>query len=264
MRLPTILLRLVAVLAILAASSPAAAQTMPATGRDLLETMHAAYGSRWFKSLTFTQTTTQKDSTGKEKVSTWYESLRFTPERGTQLRIDIGEPSDGNGVVYSPDSLWAFRAGKQVAARPGGNLLLPLIEGVYMQPVARTARELAPSGVDLSRAVVNGRWNERPVWIAGVAAAGDTTSPQFWVDVQTKAVVRAIFSPVSGAPVMDMRLDSLVQTGGGWLATKCEFWIAGKLVQVEEYHDWKTNVDLSPGLFDPATWSTAPHWARKP
>src|SRR5437660_5723224 len=186
MRMSTTLLRLFAVLALRAGVSPATAQNTPATGRDLLQTMRAAYGNHWFRSLIFTQATTQKDSTGKEKVSTWYESLRYTPERGTQLRIDIGEPSEGNGVVYSPDSLWAFRAGKQVAARPGGNLLLPLIEGVYVQPADRTARELAPSGVDLSRAVVNGRWNERPVWIAGVAAAGDTTSPQFWGDVQTK------------------------------------------------------------------------------
>lgn len=258
------LLRLAPVLALFAGLSPAAAQKAPATGHDLLQTMRSAYGNHWFKSLIFTQATTRKDTTGKETVSTWYESLRYSEAHGTQLRIDIGEPTEGNGVIYSPDSLWGFRAGKQVAARAGGNLLLPLIEGVYVQPVDRTARELAPSGVDLTRAVVSGRWNGRPVWIAGATAPGDTASPQFWVDVETKAVVRGIFSPVSGAPVMDMRLDSLVQTGGGWLATRCEFWVAGKLVQAEDYHDWKTDVDLSPGLFDPATWSTAPHWARKP
>ncbi len=263
MRLPTTLLRFVPAFAFLAAP-PVAAQRTPATGRDLLQTMRTTYGNRWFKSLIFTQATTQRDSTGKERVSTWYESLRYTPERGTQLRIDIGDPSQGNGVIYSPDSLWVFRAGKQVAARPGGNLLLPLIEGVYVQSVDRTAHELAPSGVDLRRAVLSGQWNGRPVWIAGAVAAGDTTSPQFWVDSLTKAVVRAIFSPVSGAPVMDMRLDSLVQTGGGWLATRCEFWVSGSRAQAEDYHDWKTNGDLSPGLFDPATWSTAPHWARKP
>lgn len=263
MRLPITLLRLAPAFAFLAALPPAAAQKAPATGRDLLQTMRAAYGNHWFKSLIFTQATTRKDTTGKETVQTWYESLRYTPERGTQLRIDIGEPSEGNGVIYSPDSLWAFRAGKQVAARAGGNLLLPLIQGVYVQPVDRTARELAPSGVDLTRAVVSGLWKGRPVWIAGAAAAGDTTSPQFWVDVQSKAVVRGIFSPVAGAPVMDMRFDSLVRTGGGWLATRCEFWVAGSLAQAEDYHDWKTNVDLSPGLFDPATWSSAPHWVRK-
>ena len=242
----------------------AGAQNQPASGHDLLQVMRDAYGSRWFRTLVFTQATTTRDSTGAERVATWYESLRYTEGTGTQLRIDTGEPSAGNGVLYSPDSLWAFRAGKQVVARAGGNRLLPLIEGVYVQPVERTEQELAPTGVDLSRPVIRGQWRGRPVWIAGAGAVGDTVSPQFWVDVGTKALVRAIYSPVNGAPVMDMRLDSLVQTGGGWLATRCEFWIAGKLAQTEEYHDWRTNITLSPGLFDPATWATAPHWAHEP
>jgi len=251
------------VLALLLCVPPAAAQKAPATGHDLLQTMRGAYGNHWFTSLIFTQATTRRDSTGKETVSTWYESLRYTDAGGTRLRIDIGEPSAGNGVIYSTDSLWAFKAGKQVAARAGGNLILPLIEDAYVQPAERTERELAPTGIDFSRAVVNGTWEGHPVWIAGASAAGDTTSPQFWVDPKSKAVVRAIFSPVAGAPVMDMRLDSLVQTGGGWLATRCEFWIAGKLAQAEDYHDWKTGVDLSPALFEPATFTTAPHWVGK-
>jgi hypothetical protein len=46
------------------------------------------------------------------------------------------------------------------------------------------------------------------------------------------------------------------------LATRCEFYVAGKLEQAEDYNDWKTDVALSPGLFDPATFSTAPHWVK--
>lgn len=259
-RIPRDLLALVLVIALPLAV--AATQAQPTSGHELLRVMRSAYADRWFTTLIFTQATTTRDSTGKERVATWYESLRYTPSGGTELRIDTGEPSAGNGVLYSADSLWVFRNGKQVAARPGGNRLLPLIEGVYVQPVERTARELAPTGVNLTLAVVRGQWRGRPVWIAGAGAAGDTTSPQFWVDVGTKALVRAIYSPVAGAPVMDMRLDSLVQTGGGWLATRCEFWVSSKLVQTEEYHDWRTNVALPPELFDPATWATAPHWAH--
>lgn len=251
-------------LLLLLLGAPAAAQQAPATGRDLLQTMRDAYGDRWFKTLTFTQSTTRHDSTGKEIVSTWYESLRYTDRTGTQLRIDIGEPKEGNGVIYSTDSLWGFRGGQERAARAGGNLLLPLVEGIYVQPVERSLRELAPTGVDFSRPVVTGTWNGQRVWIAGASAAGDTTSPQIWVDPKTKAVVRAMYSPVTGAPFMDMHFAKLVETGGGWLATRCEFYVAGKLEQAEDYHDWKTNVELSPELFDPATYSTAPHWAGKP
>ncbi|HSD31576.1 MAG TPA: hypothetical protein VLB49_06680, partial [Gemmatimonadales bacterium] len=131
-------------------------------------------------------------------------------------------------------------------------------------PVERTVAELAPTKVDLGRAVVSGRWNDRPVWIAGATSAADTTSPQIWVDVATKVVVRAMLVPAPSAPFMDIRLDGVVPLAGGWLATKCAFLVAGVPVQTELYQDWKADVDLSPALFDVTTWTTAPHWAAKP
>jgi hypothetical protein len=224
--------------------------------------MLATYRGRWFTTLTFTQTTTRRGADGAATVTTWYESLRQSATQGTQLRIDVGDPAAGNGVLYSADSLWVMRGGHLAAARPGGNALLPLIEGVYLQPVVRTAAQLAPTGIDLGRTILTGRWNGRPVWIAGAASPSDTTSPQFWVDVERRVVVRAIMVPAPAAPLMDIRLDSLVPLAGGWLATRCEFYVAGALSQLEEYHDWAANVELAPGLFDVATWSTAPHWAK--
>ncbi len=240
----------------------AVGQAAPATGRALLQRMHDAYAGRWFTTLTFTQETDITRPDGRDTTATWYESLRYTPATGTQLRIDTGEPSVGNGVLYTADSLRVFRAGKQVAARAGGNALLPLVEGAYVQPLERTVAELAPTGVDLSRPVRAGVWEGRPVWIAGAASDSDLASPQFWVDTATKAVVRAIFSPVPGAPTMDAHLGQLVPVGGGWLATRCEFLVSGKTVQVEKYSGWRANVALSPALFDPATFATAPHWAK--
>jgi hypothetical protein len=34
--------------------------------------------------------------------------------------------------------------------------------------------------------------------------------------------------------------------------------------QTEEYRDWKVNVDLPASLFAVATWTTSPHWAKRP
>jgi len=249
---------------LLAAVPSLRAQDAPATGLDLLQRMRDSYHGQWYGTLTFTQTTTRHRADGSDTVSTWYESVRQNDTTGTELRIDIGDPADGNGVLYTADSLWVLRGGRLVATRPGGNALLPLIEGVYLQPVARTAAALASTAVDLRRPVVGGRWNGRPVWIAGATAAGDTTSPQFWVDVERRVVVRAIFVPVPSAPLMDIQLDSLVPVGGGWLATRCEFYVAGRLVQREEYHDWAANVALAPELFDVTRWTTARHWAHQP
>lgn len=239
----------------------ALADSTPRTGRDVLRVMHDAYQGKWYRTLTFTQKTTVRRPDGKDTVTTWYESLRYSEPQGTVLRIDVGDPANGNGVLYTADTLIVMRGGKPATARSGGNALLPLIEGVYVQPVERTARELAATKVDLDRPIVNGSWEGRPVWIVGVSSAADTITPQFWVDVDRKVVVRAILIPAPTAPLMDMRLESVVPVGNGWLATRCEFYVAGVRQQAEEYQDWKADVQLAPGLFDVTTWTSAPHWA---
>jgi zinc protease len=235
--------------------------TPPATGNALLAQMRQRYEGKWFTTLRFTQKTTTRAADGTESISTWYESVRSTPTL-TQLRIDVGDPAKGNGVLYTADSLWQFRAGKQVAARSGGNTILPLIQSVYVQPVARTMSDLKATGVDLSRATVVRQWEGKPVWVVGAASATDTISPQFWVEPERLVVVRAIFSPVAGAPVMDMRFERIVPLAGGWLATRCTFFVNGALQQAEDYEDWRANIELSPALFSGETWSTAPHWAN--
>jgi hypothetical protein len=244
-----------------ASGQPPAPQ--PKTGVEVLQRMHDAYAGTWYSTLTFTQKTTQFPADKAPVVSTWYESLRYAAPVGTQLRIDVGDLSAGNGVLYTADSSWSIRGGKLTAARGSGNEFLPLIEGVYMQPVERTARELKTTNVDMQR-VTAGRFHDRAVWIVGVATPSDTTTPQFWIDADRNVVVRMILSPAASMPVLDIRLENYVQLAGGWLATKIEMFSDGKPRQFEEYSEWKANVDVSPGLFDPSSWTTAPHWAKRP
>lgn len=195
-------------------------------------------------------------------MSTWFESVR-QPEHGpTQLRIDTGDLAQGNGVLYTPDSMRVFRGGKQVVQSAGGNALIPLIMGAYVQPVERTVAELAATKVDLSRPTVAGTLDGRAVWIVGVTSVSDTTSPQFWVDADNRMVLRAIFVPVRGAPTMDMRLGDVRPAGKGLLAIRCTFHAQGRLVQTEDYLDWQADRALPASRFDPAEWSTTPHWAR--
>lgn len=251
--------------ALVAAASGATTPEMglPADGRAALAAMRAAYDQRWYSTLTFIQRTRKWDAAGKETQQTWYESLRHTSSAGTQLRIDVGPPSEGNGVIYSATTTRIFRGGKQVGIRTGGNALLPLIEGVYLQPVQQTVSELSATGIDLTRPVVRGLWEDRPVWIVGAASASDATSPQLWIDVERKVVARAILAPVPGAPVMDVRFGRWVPLAGGWLATRCEFLVDGKRDQLEEYEDWIAGRALPDTLFDPASFARAPHWAAR-
>ena len=233
----------------------------PTTGAQVLERMRAAYDGTWYRTLTFIQTTILHRPDGTTAQQTWHESVRHTPERGGQLRIDVGDLEAGNGMLYTADSSWIMRGGKLAATRPSGNEFLPLIESVYLQPVERTVRELSKTRIDMNR-VTRGEWRARPVWIVGSSSASDTTQPQFWVDTERNVVVRMILRQSDAAPVMDVHLDGYVQTGKAWLGTDVKIHVGGKLVQEEKYADWKTGVALSPALFEPAQWQTAPHWGR--
>jgi len=235
----------------------------PATGMDVLARMHDRYARKWYPTLTFTQKTTRRGRDGNMTEQTWYESLQFEPATGAWLRIDTGEPADGNGVLYTADSSWTIRAGKLSASDNNGNPFIPLIENVYLQPVAMTAKQLEPLKIDMNR-VVDVSYDGRPAWAVGAMSATDTLSPQFWIDKERLVVVRAMLNFAAGRPPFDIHLDNYVETGGGWLATKVTMLAGGVPRQIEEYSGWKTNVALDRKLFDPATWSTARHWAGKP
>src|ERR1044071_1540121 len=154
--------RLAAVVACVA-GSPVTAQATPKNGTEVLQRMHDAYAGKWYRTLTFVQKTTRYAKDGTTNVSTWYESLRQVDPTTTQLRIDVGDPTAGNGLLYTYDSTWRVRGGKVTTTQGEGNEFLPLIEGVYMQPVTRTVEQLRTTKVDMQR-VTKGRWQDRAVW----------------------------------------------------------------------------------------------------
>ena len=254
--------RSAAVIACIAAA-PVAAQATPKTGAEVLQRMHDAYAGKWYKTLTFVQKTTIRRRDGTDTVITWHESLRFTDGHRTQLRIDQGDLAAGNGVLYTADSTWVVRGGKLVATRPNGNEFLPLIEGVYMQPVERTVRELDSAKIDMQR-VSRAQWQGRPAWVVGASSPNDTAATQFWVDVERNVVVRMLLSPSGTGPMLDIHLDGYVPLEGGWLATKIVMTEGGQPRQSEEYSDWKANVSLDAELFSVEKWKEAKHWAQKP
>ena len=241
-------------------TSPArliAQETVPANGTAVLERMRAAYDGKWYHTLTFAQKTTIFGKDGAKRIQSWRESLRHTAAHGTQLRIDVGDAANGNGVLYTADSSWRFQGGRLAAKNADGNAFLPLIEGVYVQPVAKTIAELAPTRVDLGK-MRAGTWMAKPVWVVGVTSAADTTTPQFWVDVERQVVVRMIVTFVPGGDAYDVHLDDYVKAGGGMLATKISMFVKGAPVQMEDYADWRTDVPLPDSVFDVNAWVRGP------
>ncbi|HET7552159.1 MAG TPA: hypothetical protein VFK04_12780 [Gemmatimonadaceae bacterium] len=244
------------------ASSSGAQADVPSSGKELLQRMHDkwATGTPWFKTLIFTQRTTMLRRDGTKNVSTWYESV-LAPDR---LRIDFGDPSEGNGVVYTADSVYVVRSGKVERKSADGNPFLPFVIGVYTQPLEATLAQLEPLGIDMSR-VRSDSWQGRPVYVVGAQSASDTSSAQFWVDADRLILLRMVLAPSAEAGArsepLDIHLDEYVEVGGGWLATKVVMYAAGVARQTEEYSDWKAGVELSPDFFVAEKWGEVPHWA---
>lgn len=231
------------------------ATTTAPTGQDIVKSMHDRYAGKWFKTLTFVQTTTRVDSTGKSTQATWYESASL-PGR---LRIDIGKPVEGKGVLYAHDSTFQVDAGVLKNASAGGNPLIPMLFDVYVVPVDQTLDAVRNElKVDLSK-VSETTFDGRPVYILG-ADVGNEKAPQLWIDKERLVVVRQIFA--AGTRYIDSQFKNYRKIGNSWIAPQCEFFIDGKMLQREDYNDIKADVPLSEALFDPAQWKTAPHWAQ--
>ncbi len=253
MRQPTLLASLVVALTACTHRHPLPnASTMPADGTALVTRMHDRYAGRWYRSVTFTQTTTQHLPDGSERVSTWHEALRAPGV----LRIDIGAPADGNVVIYTRDSSYRVRGGKLVRSAADANPFMPFVATMYLVPVSETLGELARWHFDLSR-IRSDTSGGHLAWVVGARDASDTTSPQFWVDAERLVATRIILAPEAMVPALDIALGGYQPLGGGWIATDVDIRSGGKSIQREQYADLRADVDLPASMFDPHQWPAA-------
>lgn len=233
----------------------AAPPATPVNGTQLLAAMHARYAATWYPTLTFTQKSIWYKPDGSEaRVQTWHEALQAPG----LLRIDMGDAPARDGAIFRHDSTYRFTAGKLAGATAERNLLLVLGFDVYKQPPSHTADVLRAEGIDLGT-LHRQTFQGRTVYVVG-AAAGDTLSPQFWVDARRLLFVRLIQPNKARTSVQDVRFNKYVRKPGGWLADQVQVLSGGKLVYEEDYSDVKVNMKLDPALFDPAAWATAPLW----
>ena len=227
----------------------------PRSGDELVRQMHARYAGKWYRNLTFIQTTTYPD----RPAETWYEA-------GTvpgKLRIDIAPVDSMNAFMYVGDSAVVFKAGKRVGARKDRNLLMTLGFDVYGQPPETTLAQLKEQSVDLSR-IREDSWKGAKVWVVG-AGKGDTTSNQFWIEQDRLLFVRLIQShqsqknPAEPPSILDITFENYRPLAQGWIAPVCVIKVNGKQVQREEYRDIRADVKLAPELYDTKTYRK-PAW----
>jgi outer membrane lipoprotein-sorting protein len=248
-----------AVLALGVLSAAAAAHAGPAKigdGKDLLRAMHDRYQHNWYQTLTFEQTSTTHNPDGSSKSEIWHEAAMLPGN----LRVDFGDPSQGNGALVADGTLTKFRAGKVTTSGPLVHMLLALGFDVYRQPARLTIAEVAGQGFDLTK-LREDTWQGVPVYVVG-ADAGDLTTKQFWIDRKRLLFVRLIEpdqrddSKTDDTRFMDYRKES-----PGWVSARVEFYVDGRNAFSERYFDIRVNPKLDPAIFDPRQF-TQRHWEQ--
>jgi hypothetical protein len=150
--------------------------------------------------------------------------------------------------------MYAFAGGKPQPPVPGWNPLLVLMGDVYAQLPDTTAMQLDSLGFDLSVARRD-VWEGKPAWVVG-AAEGDSTSSQFWVDVDSLLVRRIIQRDTRGAKpvVSDTRFQKYQAFDGVPVAVQMRFYRDGRMYFREDYFDVKVNETLPVEIFEPENW----------
>jgi len=240
---------------ILAAGCALLAAGIPAQeirdGETLLRAMHGRYQNNWYETLTFTQKSTTHNDDGTDKSEIWHEAMLLPGK----LRIDIGSPADGNGMLVANGARTSFQNGKASDPHPFVHMLLVLGFDVYRQPAQATVDQVKGQGFDLTK-LREDSWDGESVYVVG-ADKGDLKSKQFWVEKKRLLFVRMIAPDRrDAAKTADSRFADYRQLPVGWVAARVEFFVAGKNVFSEEYSEIQTNPKLDPAIFDPRQFNS--------
>lgn len=223
---------------------------------QLFDAMRQRYDGKWYRTLVFLQKSTYYRPDGApSRTETWYEALAL-PGR---LRIDLGEPARGNGVLYRADSVYQVQGGRVSDRRTGGNPLLTLGFDVYAQPAARTAAQLRSQGFDVALLRMDSLDGQR-MYVVG-AGPRDSTTNQFWIEADRLLFRRMIQTDQRGR-TQDVRFEKYVPHQGGWVAEEVRFLMGGRMFFHEAYSGVRVNVALDDNLFVPEQWGSATHWYR--
>ncbi len=199
-------------------------------GQELLTAMHKRYYQAPCKIYAFSQRNTHYKADTVSSHSEWHEVIEF-PDK---FRIDFGNPSEGNYVVFRNDSVFNFKAGKQVKMRADSNTLLLLLGGMFYRPLDDVIARVKAQGYDLD-VLSEQIWNEETVFVLG-ALQDELAKNQIWISKKTLRVLRILESK-NEKDRMDMRFEGHQDWCKGYVENKVSFRRNGKLEQVEEYYN---------------------------
>ncbi len=214
--------------------------------RQVLKLMYDRYNGKWFHTLTFTQRTETYRNDSLIKTATWYEYIMF-PDK---FRIDFGDPSEGNAVIFGNDSAYNFQKGKLKASRADNDDLTFLLGGLYFYPFEQVLAKLKSFHYDLNK-FHEDVWSGKPVYVIG-ADTKDEKLNQLWIDKEKMVLVR--FIKFDENQKEEGVFEKHIPLSGGWSETMCTFYINDHLIQKEYYRDCKADGMIDPMIFEPAVF----------
>jgi hypothetical protein len=218
----------------------------------LIEAMHKRFRGKAAKTVTFTQYNTHYQADTISGKTTWYEAIAYP----NNFRIDFGDLKDGNAVIFSKDSVFNFKEGKNIRKTPFKNNLILLAGGMNFMEQSKVLAELKSAGYDLSK-FREDTYQGKPVFVVG-ADANDFTAPQFWIDQKNLYLVRT-FDKQPNGDMREARFNKHIKSGKGWIETEVWFFLNGKKMQLEEYKEVKPNAKFDERIFDAAHFGKV-HW----
>lgn len=212
-------------------------------GEVLLHHLHKKLHGKYCKSYTFSQKNTHYSSDSISGFSEWHESIEF-PDK---FRIDFGNLSEGNFVIFKNDSAFSYQQFKLSKIRPNSNVLLLLLGGMYFRPFDDVIQRLKKEHFNLAL-LTESTWNNDPVYVIGDTIAHQ--SNQIWIQPKTHLIVR-IIQKINDTDWMDMRFEEHQKLCNGYTETKVSFRRNGILEQTEEYFNITPVSEFEHSVFYP-------------
>lgn len=218
-----------------------------------LAQIHKKYYGQFPKTISFTQKTTMYRADTIFRTQTWYEAGLFP----NLFRIDLGDPKEGNSIIYRGDSTYNFRKSVKMKPTVNPNILVYLLGGMYFETQNEVAQKLAKEGFDLGKSYKT-LWKGKPVDIFGVDHA-DSTKSQLWFDSTNQYLVRMIQQKEKSR--LECQFENHQKMGKVWHETHVKIYSDNKLVQTEDYSNFKGDIELDPNFFNPDKYGTW-HWLK--
>lgn len=208
------------------------------SGEGIIKSVHKRYYQAPCRIYTFSQRNIHYKGDTVSSRSEWHEAIAF-PDK---FRIDFGDKSNGNFVIFKNDSVYNYKKSELVKMRSDSSTLLLLLGGMFYRELPDVLSRIKAARYDLKVLSVQS-WNEQETFVVG-AKEKDLSANQVWIDKKTLRVMR-IIEKIGENDTMDMRFEAHQSWCKGYVETRVSFRRNGVLEQVEEYYDIK-QADVFP------------------